>query len=388
MNTFQVRTVVDSIRNCLPPGRPRVGLHEPFFGSLERDYVNDCLDSTFVSSVGKYVDRFERLLADYTGVKYAVAVANGTAALHVSLLAAGVVRGDEVLIPALTFVATANAVSYLGAVPHFVDSEYQTLGMNPDKLADYLHDISEVRDGTCYNRQTGRPIRAVVPMHTFGHPVRLDPLVEVCERYSVVLVEDAAESLGSLYKGCHTGHWGLVSAISFNGNKIVTTGGGGAVLTDDEQLARYMKHITTTAKVPHRWAYVHDEVGFNYRLPNLNAALGCAQLEQIDSFLDSKRKLSGTYAESFANVPGVSFFKEPESCRSNYWLNAILLDGGLERYRDEILEQTNNGGIMTRPAWSLLHTLPMYQNCPRMDLCVSEDIERRLINIPSSVGLV
>jgi perosamine synthetase len=388
MTRFHIEQFVNTLKNCLPPDRASFGLHEPTIGTIEREYVLDCLDSTYVSSVGKYVDEFERRLAEYTGVSHAVAVVNGTAALHVCLLLAGVKPNDEVLLPALTFIATANAISYLGAVPHFVDSEMTTLGMDPSKLTDYLHDITEIRNGECYNKTTGRRIKAVVPMHTFGHPVDLDPLAFVCEKYALTLVEDAAESLGSFYKGRHTGHWGKVSALSFNGNKIVTTGGGGAILTNDAQLARRAKHITTTAKVPHRWAYVHDEVGYNYRLPNLNAALGCAQIEQIDRFLDSKRRLAERYYHAFSTVPGVRFFTEPEFARSNYWLNAILLDREYAHYRDELLEKTNDAGVMTRPAWALLHTLPMYADCPRMDLSVAEDIERRLINIPSSAGLV
>lgn len=388
MKNFQIERVFAALKDCLPSERTRIGLHEPAIGDLERRYVMDCLDSTYVSSVGKYVDEFEHRLAEYTGVKHVVAVANGTAALHVCLLLAGVERDDEVLLPALTFIATANAISYLNAVPHFVDSHLSTLGMDPVKLRDYLLDIAEVRNDECYNITTGRRIKAVVPMHTFGHPVDLDALVSVCEEFSLTLVEDAAESLGSLYKGRHTGQWGRLTALSFNGNKIVTTGGGGAILTNDEQLAHRAKHITTTAKVPHRWAYVHDETGYNYRLPNLNAALGCAQLEQLEYFLDSKRMLAMRYAETFSSISGLTFFTEPAHARSNYWLNAILLDEENAPYRDEVLDLTNDAGMMTRPAWALLHTLPMYSACPRMDLRTAENIERRLINIPSSVGLV
>jgi perosamine synthetase len=387
MTQFQIEQVVHTLRRCLPSDRERFGLHEPVFGAIEREYVLDCLDSTYVSSVGKYVDEFERRLAEYTGVSHAVAVVNGTAALHVCLLLAGVKQNDEVLVPALTFIATANAISYIGAVPHFVDSDLSTLGVDPSKLADYLQDIAEVRNGECYNKNTGRRIKAIVPMHTFGHPVDLDAIAFVSEKYALTLVEDAAESLGSFYKGRHTGNWGKLSALSFNGNKIVTTGGGGAILTNDAQLARRAKHITTTAKVPHRWAYIHDEIGYNYRLPNLNAALGCAQLEQIDQFLESKRRLAERYRQAFSAVPGVCFFSEPSFARSNYWLNAILLDREYAHYRNELLDRMNDEGLMTRPTWALLHTLPMYAHCPRMDLSTAEDIERRLINIPSGAGL-
>ncbi|WP_303799741.1 LegC family aminotransferase [Alicyclobacillus macrosporangiidus] len=381
-------TVLGAIRTVIGDRCSPVALHEPMFGVEEERYILDCIRSTFVSSVGRYVDRFEQLLADYTGVKCAVAVVNGTAALHVALLLAGVEPGDEVLVPALTFVATANAVSFCGAVPHFVDCDAHTLGLDPRKLADYLAEISEVRDGLCYNRRTGRRIRAVVPMHTFGHPVDLDALVEVSGKYRLVLIEDAAESLGSFYKGKHTGGFGRLAALSFNGNKIVTTGGGGAILTNDEELGRQAKHLTTTAKVPHRWAYFHDCLGYNYRMPNLNAALGCAQLEKLPQFLEKKRMLAARYQDAFASVAGATVFREPEFARSNYWLNAILLDEDYAEHRDRLLDACHEQGIYVRPAWTLLHRLPMYIQCPKMDLSVAEDIERRLINLPSSVGLV
>ena len=364
-----------------------VSLHEPTFAGNEWVYVKECLDTGWVSSVGSYVDRFEQMLAEFTGVRRAVAVVNGTAALHVCLVLAGVVSGDEVLLPALTFVATPNALSYCGAVPHFVDSEMTTLGLDPHKLADYLAEISEIRCGECFNRETGRRIKAVVPMHTYGHPVDLDPLLEICDRFKLVLIEDAAESLGSYYKGRHTGNWGKVSALSFNGNKVITTGGGGAVLTNDEEVGKLAKHLTTTAKMPHRWEFRHDTVGYNYRLPNINSALGCAQLELLPSFLERKRALAETYRKAFDNVGGVRFFVEPEDARSNYWLNALLLDEADCVKRDELLDLTNGSGVMTRPTWTLMHELPMYKGCPRMDLSVAEDLERRLINIPSSVSL-
>lgn len=376
------------LRGCLPGNHGTVGLHEPCFMGKEWDYVKDCLDTGWVSSVGKYVDRFEQQLADYLGVKRAVAVVNGTAALHICLLLAGVEPGDEVLMPALTFVATANAVSYCGATPHFVDSEMGTLGLDPHKLADYLSEIAYLKDGCCINKGTDRRITAVVPMHTFGHPVDLEPLAELCRRFKLVLVEDAAESLGSYYKGRHTGNWGKVSALSFNGNKVITTGGGGALVTNDEELGKLAKHLTTTAKKPHKWMFMHDRVAFNYRMPNINAALGCAQLEMLPGFLQRKRALARRYQEALAAVEGVTFFVEPEFSQSNYWLNAILLDNGKAADRDQILQMTNDAGIMTRPAWTLMPDLPIYKNCPCMDLTTARVIERTLINIPSSASLI
>ena len=380
--------IVATLRGVLDPEEGAfVSLHEPVFDGNEWAYVKECLDTGWVSSAGKYVDRFEADLAAYTGARRAVAVVNGTAALHIALMLAGVERGDEVLVPALTFVATANAVAYCGAVPHFVDSEEATLGLDPYKLAEYLGRAAVIEGGVCRNRQTGRVIRAVVPMHTFGHPVDLDPLVDVCERFGIVMIEDAAESLGSYYKGRHTGRWGRMATLSFNGNKVITTGGGGAILTDDDALADRAKHLTTTGKKAHRWAYEHDTVAYNYRLPNLNAALGCAQLEQLDHFLVQKRRLAERYIEAFRSVDGARFVTEPSFARSNYWLNALLLDEDHAHERDQLLAVSNDGGIMTRPVWTLMSSLPMYEACPRMDLAVAESIERRLVNIPSSASL-
>ncbi len=379
--------IVTTLREVLDPKGAFVTLHEPVFAGNEWAYVKECIDTGWVSSAGAYVDRFESDLAAYTGVRRAVAVVNGTAALHVALLLAGVERDDEVLVPALTFVATANAVAYCGAVPHFVDSEERTLGLDADKLECYLDEIAVVEGDLCRNRQSGRVIRAVVPMHTFGHPVDLDALAAVCDRFGLVMIEDAAESLGSLYKGRHTGQWGRMATLSFNGNKTITTGGGGALLTDDDALADRAKHLTTTGKRAHRWAYEHDAVAYNYRLPNLNAALGCAQLEQLGGFLARKRQLAARYAEAFADVGGVQFVTEPPFARSNYWLNALLLDEAHAHERDQLLADTNDAGIMTRPAWTLMSSLPMYRTCPRMDLAVAESMERRLVNIPSSASL-
>lgn len=381
-----VQNIVDTLHSILP-SEDSISLHEPDFNGKEWTYVKDCLDSGWVSSVGAYVDRFEQMLCDYTASPYAVASVNGTAALHICLLLAGVEAGDEVLVPDLTFIATANAVTYCNAIPHFVDVEERTLGLDPYKLNDYLKEICELSRGICYNRLTGRPIRAVVPMHTFGHPVDIDPLQELCERYHLMLVEDAAESLGSFYKGRHTGTRGLVSSLSFNGNKTITTGGGGAILTNNASIAKLAKHMTTQAKVPHIWEFNHDMIGYNYRMPNINAALGCAQLEQLPGFVEKKRQLAGRYQEAFQNISGIRFFIEPDFARSNYWLNTLILAPETAYERDRILEFTNHAGIMTRPLWTLMHELSMYEDCPRMDLSRAEDLERRIINIPSSAFL-
>lgn len=379
--------VIQALKKALPEGSGPVGLHEPLFCGNEWAYVKECLDTAWVSSVGKFVDRFEDMLAGYTGAKRAVAVVNGTAALHICLKLAGVECNDEIIIPALTFVATANAVSYCGAIPHFADSEERTLGLDPFKFEDHLKEIGKTTPGGCVNRKTGRRIKAVVPMHAFGHPVDMAPLIEVSRRFNLEVVEDAAESLGSFYRGRHTGNFGRLSALSFNGNKIITTGGGGAILTNDEELGRLAKHITTTAKIPHRWSYAHDMVGYNYRLPNFNAALGCAQIEQLPAFLEKKRALAERYRSAFEGVSGIRFFSECDFASSNYWLNALMLEEPSAWERDEILELTNSAGIMTRPAWTLMHRLPMFADCPRMDLSSSESLERRLINIPSSAVL-
>jgi perosamine synthetase len=317
-----------------------------------------------------------------------VAVANGTAALHLSLLLTGVKPGYEVLVPNLTFIATANAVSYCGAVPHFVDVEEMTLAVDPKVLADYLKTIIERTADGSVNKQTGRPLRHLVVMHAFGHPAQLDELQKVCAEYGITLIEDAAESLGSYYKGTHTGNVGRVAALSFNGNKVVTTGGGGAILTNDEELGRLAKHLSTTAKVSHPYKFVHDMVGYNYRMPNINAALGCAQLEKLDEFLVRKRNLADRYREAFAHLKGLRFFTEPSHGRSNYWLNCLLLDRGNEELLEPILEATNKAGFGTRPIWTLMHKLPMYSECPRMATPVAESLEQRVINIPSSMSLV
>lgn len=391
MNTVDILTnlpeeVVEAIRNVV--GNETAALNEPSFNGNEWLYLKECLDSTFVSSVGKFVDKFETELASFTGAKRAVAVVNGTAALQIALKLAGVKEKDEVLIPALTFVATANAVVYCGATPHFIDSESHTLGVDAAKLREYLIINTEQRAGQCINRGTEKVIRALVPMHTFGHPVDLDGIMAVANDFNIMLVEDAAESLGSYYQGQHTGTFGIMGTLSFNGNKTITTGGGGAILTNNIELARHAKHLTTTAKIPHAWEYRHDEVGFNYRMPNLNAALGCAQLEQLPDMLVSKRELFKRYKNTFSNVGGLNLVSEPEHCNSNYWLQTLLLNNESSSQRDAILKATNDAGYMTRPAWILINELNPYKECPRMDLTCALSLVSRLINIPSSANLI
>jgi len=384
---FDVQRIVAAVQRAVGTPNGTLALHEPVFAGNEIAYLEECIKSTFVSSVGKFVDRFENMLEDVTGARRAIAVVNGTAALHACFTLAGVEAGDEVMSPALTFIATTNAIAYCGASPHFIDSSFRTLGMDAQALGARLDAIAQRgADGTI-NRETGRKIAAIAPMHTFGHPVDMDEIVAIARHWDIAVVEDAAESLGSTYKGHAVGSQARLAALSFNGNKIVTTGGGGAILTNDEELGRRAKHITTTAKLPHKWAFVHDEVGFNYRLPNLNAALGCAQLKQLDGFLASKRRLAAAYQRAFAGVPGVQFSREPEGTTSNYWLNAILLDEAHADLRDEVLTALNASGFGARPTWTLMHRLPMFAACPRGDLRVAESIERRLINLPSSASI-
>jgi perosamine synthetase len=375
-------------RICRVTGGAKVALHEPCFKGNEWAYVKECIDTGWVSSVGSYVDRFERDLAEVTGARHAVVVSNGTSGLQIALQVSGVLPGDEVIIPALSFVATANAVMHCGALPHFVDSDAATLGLSPAALADYLPTIIEQRGGASINRHTGRRIAAIVPMHTFGHPVDMPALMEVASRFALVVVEDAAESLGSLIDGRHTGTHGRCAMLSFNGNKIVTTGGGGAIITDDAQLAKHAKHLTTTAKQAHKWAFIHDEVGYNYRMPNLNAALGCAQVGQFEGFVTAKRELATRYASAFAGLPGVALFVERAGTRANYWLQTLILDRDVAHQRDAILARTNDAGQMTRPVWELLTWLPMYRACPAMETPVANDLALRIVNLPSSPQLV
>lgn len=377
--------ILAAIRSVVPGP---ASLHEPLLDGNEARYLRECVESTFVSSIGPFVDRFETMLAERHGVKRAVVTVNGTAALHTCLMLVGVRPGDEVLVPTLTFVATANAVAHCAAIPHFLEHESATLGICPVSLAAYLDRIAtKGQDGCARNRGTGRRIAACVPMHTFGHPVDMEPLMECCDRHGIPVIEDAAESVGSFYRGRAAGSIGRLSALSFNGNKIITTGGGGAILTNDLPLADRAKHITTTAKIPHRWAYHHDEVGWNYRMPNLNAALGCAQLERLDGFLARKRALAERYRLAFAGIEGVRFVMEPEGCTSNYWLNALVFDPSLAAEREPILEATHRLGLLTRPAWDLMTKLPMFAACPKMDAPVAEALQAGILNLPSGAGL-
>lgn len=362
-----------------------VPLHVPYFSGNEKSYLNECIDSTYVSSVGKFVDRFEDMVAEYTGAKKAVVCVNGTNALHMAMMLVGVERDDEVITQALTFIATCNAISYIGAHPVFIDVDLDTMGLSPVAVEKWLIANAELKNGTCYNKNNGRRIKACVPMHTFGHPVHLDELVEVCAKYHIELVEDAAESLGSFYKGKHTGTFGKVGAISFNGNKTITTGGGGMLLFNDEELAKYAKHLTTQAKVPHRWDFVHDHIGYNYRMPNINAALGCAQMENLEAILLNKRETAEQYKAFFAQNPDIEFFTEPENCQSNYWLNVILLKD--KNAQNEFLQSTNDHGIMTRPVWGLMNKLEMFKDCQTDGLENTSWFEDRVVNIPSSVKL-
>lgn len=359
-----------------------IPLHAPVFRGNEKEYLNDCIDTTFVSSVGKYVDRFEQMCAQYTGAQYAIAAVNGTAALHISLVLSGVESDHEVITQPLTFIATANAISYTGAKPVFVDVDRDTMGLSPKSLREFLDVNGEIKDGVCVNKTTGKVIKACVPMHTFGVPCRIDEIKTICDEFNIVLIEDAAESLGSYYKGKHTGTFGLFGTLSFNGNKTITCGGGGMILTDNEELAKKAKHVTTTAKVPHKWEYVHDMIGYNYRLTNLSAALGCAQMEQLDDILQNKRETAEKYATFLANS-GVDFVSELDNTKINYWLNAIILKD-LDS-RNQFLDVTNENGVMTRPIWRLMNELEMFKTCQCGDLRNAKWLEERVVNIPSSV---
>jgi len=359
-----------------------IPLHEPRFLGNEKKYLNECIDSTFVSSVGKFVDRFEEEIAKYTSAKYAVATSNGTSALHISLLISGVESGHEVITQPLTFVAACNAISYCNATPVFVDVDKDTMGMSPVALESFLKANAIVKNQQCVNKSTGNIIKACVPMHTFGHPCRIDEIQRICQQWHITLIEDSAESLGGFYNGQHTGTFGELGVISFNGNKIITSGGGGCILTNNEELAKKAKHITTTAKEPHKWEYTHDMVGYNYRMPNLNAALIVAQLEQLNGFLKSKRLLAKSY-EKFFKGSDTQFVSEPENSKSNYWLNSIVLKD--KDQRNLFLDETNSQGIMTRPIWTLMNTLPMFKKSQCGNLTNAEWLEERVVNIPSSV---
>ncbi len=365
-------------------GSSPIALHEPNIGQRENELVSKCLSSGWVSSVGEYISEFETGLANFTNSKHAIAIVNGTAALHLALHAVGVKPGDEVLVPTLSFVATANSVSHCGAIPHFVDSDPETLGLDPLALRKHLSANASLRDGELYNTTTGRRISAVVPMHTFGHPMQIAALIDVAKEYNLTVVEDAAESIGSFVGKVHTGTFGKCGTLSFNGNKTITTGGGGAILTNDDELAKRIRHLATTAKVPHDYEYIHDAVAFNYRMPNINAALGCAQLSRLDDFLSAKRILAKKYAEGFSSARSMQFVTEPHGTTSNYWLNTIRLNKPDLALRDELLSAARADGYMCRPAWNLLHTLPMHESSPRAKLPVAQNLWQSLINIPSS----
>lgn len=358
-------------------------LANPVFVGNEKKYLNECIDTTFVSSVGKFVDRFEEDMAKYTGAKKAVVCVSGTNALHMSLMLVGVERNDEVITQALTFIATCNALSYISAHPVFIDVDRSTMGLSPDAMKEWLTKNAEIRNGECYNKNSGRRVKACLPMHTFGHPVRIEEIAAICEEYHIELIEDAAESMGSTYNGKHTGTFGKVGAISFNGNKTITTGGGGMMLFQDEELGMYAKHITTQAKIPHRWEFRHDHVGYNYRMPNINAALGCAQLENLDKYVASKRKVAAEYEAYFKTVPDIEFFVDSPDTYSNYWLNAVILKD--KEAQIDFLSQTNDNGVMTRPIWELMNRLQMFDNCENDGLKNTIFFADRVVNIPSSV---
>ncbi len=379
--------VVAAVRAVLGDGAGPYPLHEPEIGPLEAQYINDCVGSGWVSTVGPFVDRLEAALGDVCGVENVFATSSGTAALHLALAALGVGEGDEVIVPSLSFVATANAVSYTGAIPHFADADEWTLGLDPRALKKHMDEACVMQAGDCRNKATGRRIAAIVVMHAFGHPAEMDALQEVADQWGVPLVEDAAEALGSSYEGKPAGSLSRIAALSFNGNKIATAGGGGAVLTNDAELAARVRHLGSTAKLPHKWEYVHDETGFNYRMPSLNAALLLAQVERLDDFIKRKRRLAARYAASFCSVQGADFMGQPPGARSNYWLNTIRLAVATRPERDAVLEALISDGILARPVWEPLHNLPMFRTCPTADLSVTERLSGQLINLPSSPKL-
>ena len=357
-----------------------VPLHAPVFLGNEKKYLNTCIDTTFVSYVGEYVSRFEQMNAEFIGSKYAVAVVNGTVAIQVSLQLLGIEPGDEVITQPLTFVATVNAISHTGAIPVFVDVDLDTMGMSPQKLKDFLVIYCKIENGYCINKSTNRKIKAVLPMHTFGHPCRIDEIIEIAKSFNIEVIEDSTESIGSIYKEKRTGKFGRAGTISFNGNKTITTGGGGMIVTDDEEFAKKAKHITTTGKIPHKWEFIHDVVAYNFRLTNVNAAIGVAQFEYIERIISNKRETARLYKEFFKNSD-VDFFSEPESAKSNYWLNAIKLKGRNER--DEFLKYTNDNGVQTRPIWRLMNKLEMYKNCQCSNIDNAIQLEDRIVNLPS-----
>ncbi|MDC1398237.1 LegC family aminotransferase [Octadecabacter sp.] len=381
------KKLIKQIRSVTGYDEQIISLHKPEFHGREKHLLSDCIDTGWVSSVGSYVDAFGAEIAKISDCQFGVPVVNGTVALQIALSLVGVSEDCEVLVPTLTFVATANAVSHLGALPHFVDSSYRTLGICPSRLRQHLEKSAQVRNGQTWNITTGRRIAAVVPMHVYGCPVDMDELTALTLEWPMAIVEDSAESVGSKYKGRACGSLGQVAAISFNGNKIITTGAGGAIVTNDEDLARRAKHITTTAKKSHRWAFIHDEIGYNFRMPNLNAALGVAQLEQLNARINQKKRLFDAYAVALSELNGVSLFETPSYSSSNNWLITLILDQDMAKDRDFLLDELNNDGLMSRPVWTLMHHLPMYNGHPKADLSHAIDLEMRVINIPSSAYL-
>lgn len=376
--------VISFIRKTYSTPTEFIPLHEPRFIGNEKKYVMDAIDSTFVSSVGKYVDQFEEMIKKYTGAKYAIAVVNGTAALHMSLILAGVKRDELVITQALSFIATCNAISYIGAEPVFIDIDPKTLGLSAESLKNFLKNV-ELIDGIAIHKPSGKKVAACIPMHTFGFPVEIDTIIELCNQFNIPVIEDAAESIGSTYKNKHTGTFGLLGTYSFNGNKTITCGGGGIIVTNNDEIGKLAKHLTTQAKVPHRWEYVHDHIGYNYRCPNLNAALACAQLEKLEEFIENKRNTSNEYKDFFSEIDDIEYLVEPKNSKSNYWLHAVLLKNREER--DVFLEKMNDNGVMSRPIWALMNKLPMFKHCIHDGLKNSLEIESRLVNIPSSVTL-
>lgn len=379
---MNIPETISFIRDLYGKKEDFIPLHAPTFAGNEKKYLNECIDTTFVSSVGKFVDLFEQKIAEYTAAKQAVVCVNGTNALHIALKLSGVEKEDEVITQPLTFIATTNAIVYAGAVPVFVDVDKDTMGLSPKSLEQFLQANAELRANECYHKQTNRRIKACMPMHTFGHACRIEEIMDICERYHIEVVEDAAEAMGSYYKGKHLGSFAKIGAISFNGNKTITTGGGGVILTNDETIGKHAKHLTTQAKLPHAWEFVHDEIGYNYRMPNINAALGVAQLEQLDHFLANKRTTAEAYKNYFQKQ-GIAFFAERAEERCNYWLNAIILKNKEER--DAFLTESNAKAVMTRPIWQLMNRLPMFKDSPKTDLSNAEWLEARVVNIPSGV---
>lgn len=380
---MESKDIIAFVRKVFNEPAGFIPLHAPYFGGNEKAYVTDTIDSTFVSSVGAYVTRFEEMMKEITGAKHAIATVNGTTALHLALIMAGLKPGEEVITQSLTFVATANAVTHAGGIPVFLDVDRQTLGLSPDAVAAFLEENATLDDhGACINKTTGRRIAACVPMHTFGFPVVIDKLAEVCAKWNIPVVEDAAESLGSYYKGKHTGTFGLLGTFSFNGNKTVTCGGGGAIVTNDDNIAHMTKHLSTTAKIPHAWEFVHDAVAYNYRMPNINAALACAQLEQLSAFIANKRELSGLYQDFFHRSPFTFVGEQPDS-KANYWLNTVIFPD--HEQQQAFLAESNAAKVMTRPIWQLMNKLPMYAGCQTDRLEQASWLEQRVVNLPSSI---